>query len=102
MLTLSRRPGERILIGDDIEIVVMRIGRNHVRIGIDAPNDLPILREEVQNTYPYLIVAGPHAGKHARRLRTVNDRCGLYATESGDEVVLGDSGEIIEVERIGR
>ena len=47
MLVLSRKPGERILVGEEIKITVMRIGPNSVRIGIDAPGLLKILREEL-------------------------------------------------------
>jgi len=47
MLVLSRKPGERILIGDNISITVVRIAPGIVRIGIDAPDGLPILREEL-------------------------------------------------------
>jgi carbon storage regulator len=47
MLVLSRKPGERILIGDKISITVVRIAPGIVRIGVDAPDDLPILREEL-------------------------------------------------------
>jgi len=47
MLILTRRPGESILIGDDIEVTIMRIGGNQVRIGIEAPKDISIVREEL-------------------------------------------------------
>ncbi len=47
MLVLSRKSGERILIGEDIKITVIRIGPNSVRIGIDAPGSLNIAREEL-------------------------------------------------------
>jgi carbon storage regulator len=47
MLVLSRKPGERILIGDKIAITVVRIAPGIVRIGVEAPNELPILREEL-------------------------------------------------------
>jgi carbon storage regulator len=47
MLVLSRKPGEKILIGDKISITVVRIAPGIVRIGIDAPDGLPILREEL-------------------------------------------------------
>lgn len=47
MLTLTRKVGESIRIGDDIEIVVKEIRRNQVRIGIVAPREVPIYREEV-------------------------------------------------------
>jgi len=47
MLVLSRKPGEKILIGDKISITVVRIAPGIVRIGIEAPDGLPILREEL-------------------------------------------------------
>ncbi len=47
MLVLSRKTGERIMIGDKIAITVVRISQGTVRIGIDAPRDLSVVREEV-------------------------------------------------------
>lgn len=47
MLTLTRKVGETIKIGDNIEIIVKEIRRNQVRIGIVAPREVPIYREEV-------------------------------------------------------
>ena len=47
MLTLTRKVGESIRIGDEIQIVVKEIRRNHVRIGILAPKAVKIYREEV-------------------------------------------------------
>lgn len=47
MLVLSRKTGERILIGDRITLTVVRIGPNNVRIGIECPRDVPIVREEL-------------------------------------------------------
>lgn len=47
MLVLSRKTSERILIGDDIAITIVRIGPNSVRIGIEAPKSLNIVREEL-------------------------------------------------------
>lgn len=49
MLVLSRKPGEKLLIGDDVVITVVRIGPNQVRLGIDAPSHLNILREELES-----------------------------------------------------
>ena len=49
MLVLSRKAGERLLIGDDIAITIVRIGPNSVRIGIEAPRDMNIVREELCN-----------------------------------------------------
>ncbi|HID23996.1 MAG TPA: carbon storage regulator [Planctomycetaceae bacterium] len=47
MLVLARKPGERILIGDDVTITIVRIGPNAVRIGIEAPRHMNIVREEL-------------------------------------------------------
>ena len=47
MLVLSRKPGERILIGDDVVVTVVRIGPNNVRVGIEAPREMNIVREEL-------------------------------------------------------
>jgi carbon storage regulator len=47
MLVLSRKSGERILIGDNVAVTIVRIGPNTVRLGIDAPRDMNIVREEL-------------------------------------------------------
>jgi len=47
MLVLSRKTSERILIGDDIAVTIVRIGPNSVRIGIEAPKSMNIVREEL-------------------------------------------------------
>jgi carbon storage regulator len=47
MLVLSRRRSERILIGSSIRITVVKLEGNHVRLGIEAPDMLPIVRAEL-------------------------------------------------------
>ena len=49
MLVLSRKVGERILIGDQIAITVVRIAGQGVRLGSDAPANLVVVREELAN-----------------------------------------------------
>ena len=48
MLVLSRKVGDSIKIGDNIEIVINRISGNRVTIGVEAPKDVRILRGEVE------------------------------------------------------
>lgn len=52
MLVLSRRPGERILIGDEIAVTIVRVTPNNVRLGITAPKAMNIVREELLETTP--------------------------------------------------
>ncbi len=47
MLVLSRKLSQQILIGSDIAITVVRIEGNHVRLGIEAPQGVSILRDEL-------------------------------------------------------
>ncbi len=47
MLMLSRKPGERVLLGDGIELTVVEVKGNRVRLGITAPDVVPVRRQEV-------------------------------------------------------
>ena len=47
MLILQRRIGQSIKIGDSIEVVVLEVSGEHVRLGIDAPRDIRVLRHEL-------------------------------------------------------
>jgi carbon storage regulator len=46
-LSLTRRPGESLRIGDDIEVKVVEINRGQVRIGVTAPKHVPVHRAEI-------------------------------------------------------
>jgi carbon storage regulator len=48
MLMMSRREGETILIGSDIEVVIARIGRSRVKVGIRAPRETLVIAHEVK------------------------------------------------------
>jgi carbon storage regulator len=48
MLMMSRREGETILIGEDIEIVIAHIGRSRVKVGIRAPRSLSVVAREMK------------------------------------------------------
>jgi carbon storage regulator len=65
MLVLTRKTNQSIMIGDDIEISVLAVARDKIRIGITAPRDVPVFRKEV-----YLSIKGEEgadgAGEGAR------------------------------------
>ena len=48
MLILTRRVGERLMIGDDVVLTVLGVDGNQVRVGIDAPRDMRVDREEIR------------------------------------------------------
>jgi carbon storage regulator len=47
MLVLTRRQNEKIIIGDNIEVVILGIDCGQVKLGIEAPKDMPVHREEI-------------------------------------------------------
>ena len=55
MLVLSRKVGEKILIGDNISVTVVRVAQGIVRIGVEAPKNMAVVREEIKDR------AGEHA-----------------------------------------
>lgn len=52
MLVLSRRPGEQIMIGSNIVLEVLELSGGRVRLGISAPNEVRIVREELLENRP--------------------------------------------------
>jgi carbon storage regulator len=49
MLVLTRKEGERILIGENISVTVVRIAGGGVRLGVDAPPEVPVMRSELKD-----------------------------------------------------
>ena len=52
MLILTRTPGESLIISDNIEVTIVAVKGNQVRIGIKAPDDVNIVRDELVNDDP--------------------------------------------------
>ena len=47
MLILTRRVGENVMIGDNVQVAVLSVKGNQVRVGIEAPKTIPVIREEL-------------------------------------------------------
>lgn len=47
MLALTRKKGESIIIGDNVEVVVLSVGRDQVKLGINAPREVVVHRKEI-------------------------------------------------------
>ncbi|HWI22921.1 MAG TPA: carbon storage regulator CsrA [Baekduia sp.] len=70
VLVLTRKPDQSIMIGDDIEIAVLSIAGEKIRIGITAPREVPVFRKEV-----YLEIQR----EHAQDARIVDSELGKLA-----------------------
>lgn len=67
MLVLTRRPGESIVIGQNVIITVIEIKGGQVRIGIDAPREVQVHREEVYEQVRQENIAAVASAKQAKQ-----------------------------------
>lgn len=64
MLVLSRKTGETICIGKDVTVTVVKLSGNRVRIGIEAPEDVEVLRGELKSKSWSAELPAPTAAAH--------------------------------------
>jgi carbon storage regulator len=69
MLVLTRKSNQSIMIGDDIEVSVLSIMGEKVRIGIDAPRSVPVFRKEV-----YIEIQEDRAGNSGKEVGEALER----------------------------
>jgi carbon storage regulator len=67
MLVLSRKIGEKLVIGDNITVVVNRVAGNRVTLGIEAPGEIRIIRGELREESP-AVIASPSRREATDRL----------------------------------
>jgi carbon storage regulator len=65
MLVLTRKTNQSIMIGDDIEVSVLAVSRDKIRLGITAPRDVPVFRKEV-----YLAIKDEQAAEGGGELQS--------------------------------
>lgn len=68
MLVLTRKTNQSIMIGDDVEVTVLAVSRDKIRLGITAPRDIPVFRKEV-----YLSIKGEETNEDDDPSDTVSE-----------------------------
>ncbi len=85
MLILSRRPGESLTIGDEITITVVGVNGNQIRLGITAPREVRVLREEIYTAMHEENRAAASASDSGTRLEEVFQQVRVKTKEKSSE-----------------
>jgi carbon storage regulator len=85
MLILSRRPGESLTIGDNITVTVVSINGNQIRLGINAPREIRVLRDEIYKAIRDENQAAANAHQQKRRMEDAFKRLRRRADEGERE-----------------
>ncbi|MCU0708714.1 MAG: carbon storage regulator [Pirellula sp.] len=83
MLVLSRKEGERIVIGENITLVVSKVSGNRVTIGIEAPRDVKVARGELVLDLPELPIESGSPSPQERVVRSRGAACGQTVKPRG-------------------
>ena len=83
MLVLTRKTNQSIMIGDDVEVTVLAVSRDKIRLGITAPRDIPVFRKEVYLSIKEengeadgdAVGSGRRSARRARQARVAIARC---------------------------
>ena len=106
MLTLTRRPGERIVIGDGIEVEVLSVQGGRARLGIRAPRETPVVRGELldrvlgQNLEASTEAQGPETWRPPADLPTVRLEAGLFGMPDLKDWVVCELADAVEGARV--
>ena len=68
MLVITRQPGDSLLIGEDIKITVLEVSGDRIKIGIEAPRSVPVMRTEVLDTLKSNLEADQSGGSLSFKL----------------------------------
>jgi len=90
MLVLSRRVGEKIVIGDDIVVTVVEVHRDSVRLGVDAPRSVPVNRAELLEAVT------------AENVRSLSDTESVAALDAFKEINPAGEGRKVDIKALMR
>jgi carbon storage regulator len=76
MLVLTRKTNQSIMIGDEIEVSVLAVSRDKIRLGIAAPRDIPVFRKEV-----YLSIKEEQVATDGQATTTVEKALDEFSTD---------------------
>ena len=77
MLILSRKTNQKILVGDDIELTIIEIRGDQVKVGINAPSSVKVFREEIQPALKQMgiiLLLGNAEKMPAKKIRKIIER----------------------------
>lgn len=77
MLVFRRQQGESFMIGDSVEVRVLKVGRGHVKIGVVAPREIEIFRSEIARLNRRAVLKERPSAEQTRSLRKLIERLSL-------------------------